>query len=279
MIEDDSRHGGAESRRKQADAQQRAAKKRQSKKKKKKKGQFSRGGCVVRILFVLLLILVCYLFLQTSLFRLETIDVKGLSTIQKDEIVTLSGMAVGENIFRVNRTKAEEQIALHALVASVQVRTRPPHTILVEVRERTAAGSFLRDGQYYTIDSDGYVMAKAAEINGSLPLFTGLTLPETISIGMRLNSREVLDMLAIADALHMRFENKKKEITLGEEGIYNIFLDGMEVKLGSAANVPGKLSVLVNLLSTYTAESVQNIEYVDVSAPMKPAVKEKAAEG
>ncbi len=48
-------------------------------------------------------------FLQTSLFRLQEIDIKGLHAIKEDEIITLSGIGLGANIFQVDRSAAKSK--------------------------------------------------------------------------------------------------------------------------------------------------------------------------
>lgn len=275
MAGDGNRNHGASRRRKKKKAEYRAEKNMQARKKKQLK--VSRGGCVARVLFLLLIVLGIYLFMQTPIFKLQQIEVRGISTITEDEIITLSGITIGENIFRVDRAQAEEQISLHALVADVQVKTRPLHTILIEVTERVGIGSFLFEGEYFTVDAEGYVIVKAVQIDENLPLFTGMELPESISVGMKLEGDAITDLIAIAGETKERYLGMQKEIKASEDGTYSLFLDRMEVKLGNGKNLIGKMSALDDILATLSADTKEKVEYIDVSAPQKPVVKEKAA--
>ncbi len=165
---------------------------------------------------------------------------------------------------------------LHALVADVQIKTRPPKKILIEVNERVGVGSILFEGDYFSVDEEGVVLLASTQLDEDLPLFTGLDLPDTVSMGMKLEGDAVADVILIATKVKDRYPGLQKEIKVAGVDSYSLYLDRMEVKLGDAHDLTAKLTALDDLLATLPAKSKENVEYIDVSAPKKPAVKEKS---
>ncbi len=158
------------------------------------------------------------------------------------------------------------------------MKTRPPHKILIEVSERSGIASFLFEGEYYTVDGEGYVIARSAQANVELPLLTGIPLPESVSVGQALPMETLKGPLPVAEAVKDRYPGMQVEIDAAEAGNYRLFLDRLEVQLGGAWNLIGKLNALDSLLLTISEENKEKVEYINVTAPSKPALKWKTGD-
>jgi cell division protein FtsQ len=59
-----------------------------------------------KISLLLLLIIVCiYLFMHSSIFDINKVNVSGQKEVTSDEVKALAGITPGENLFKINRLK------------------------------------------------------------------------------------------------------------------------------------------------------------------------------
>jgi cell division protein FtsQ len=116
-------------------------------------------------------------FLTTSpRFAVERIEVSGTQTLTADQIRALAPVAPGDNVFRVDLDAVEARLEREPWIAAATVRRRLPHTIEIEVRERTAAALVELDALYLA-DATGVVFKRARLDLGEgadLPVVTGL---------------------------------------------------------------------------------------------------------
>jgi len=120
-------------------------------------------------------------FLTTSpQFAVAAIEVTGGHTLTPDAIRARIPVAIGDNVFRVDRDAVEAVLEREPWIADATVRRRLPDTIEIEVRERTAA-AVVEIGGMYLADADGRLFKRArvdaGEGNG-LPVITGITRDE-----------------------------------------------------------------------------------------------------
>ncbi len=233
----------------------------------------NKGGCLLRIIIVILLCVAVFFFLQSSVFTVKTIEVRGLERINEEDIITLSGIEMGSNLFDVNRQEAEELIALHAAVDNVAVNTRPPHKILITVTERDAVAWVPGDDCYYLMDNQGYIFIKRQEYNDYLPLITGLELPENLPVGLQLSGIKGLDdAIEVSRVLGDYCRGQLRELHYTEKGNFVFFIGDLKVRLGKNEDMWKKKNTLDGLLQQIPASALPQVEYIDVSSPSNPVV-------
>src|SRR3989337_3689288 len=73
----------------------------------------------------------------SALFALRQIEVEGAQTLTPDAVRAASGLEPGSrSIFTINAQEVTRRLLRQPWIASAQVRARPPHTILIRIRER-----------------------------------------------------------------------------------------------------------------------------------------------
>lgn len=231
------------------------------------------GGCLFRIIIVIALCIAGFFFLQSDIFTVKSIEVRGLERLNEEEIVALSGIETGLNLFQVDRSEAQELIQLHAGVDSASVNTRPPHKILITVQERDAIAWIPGDECYYLMDEEGYIFIKRDEYNDYLPLITGLELPENLSTGLKFTEVKGLeDSVAISKVFGDYCRGQLRELHYTAKGNFIFYIGDLQVRLGKNQEMWKKKNVLDGILQQIPANALGQVEYIDVSSPSNPVV-------
>jgi cell division septal protein FtsQ len=112
-------------------------------------------------------------------------------------------------------------------------------------------------------------------VDESLPLFSGFEIPSFVSIGLQLNNAELNTDLTIAAEAVSLFSGYTLEISAQSESVNNIYLNGVEVRLGTTGRLEQKLTVLASLVGSMSQQKLGSLEYIDISIPDEPVIKEK----
>lgn len=240
----------------------------------KKRSGFNLSGCLLRIILVLIVCVAVFFFLQSDVFTVKSIEVRGLERVNEDDIVALANIETGVNLFSVNRHEAEELIALHPAVADVSVNTRPPHKILITITEREAVAWIPGDECYYLLDEDGYIFIKRDEYNDYLPLITGLELPDNLSVGLQFtNVSGLSDAISISKVFADYCRGQLRELHYTAKGNFVFFIGDLKIYLGKNEDMWKKKNVLDGILQQIPASKLSQVEYIDLSSPSNPVVK------
>ena len=139
------------------------------KKKKRKKKRFFLN------LFIAILVLVGLYFLATSsLFGIDKINVEGNSHYTSDQVVELSGIIMGENLFKTSMLNAEKTLMEDPYVRSVEVSRKLPDIVNIILDERSEDALIKTDAGYIVADSDGMILRITNE-PPEAPIIEGLT--------------------------------------------------------------------------------------------------------
>ncbi len=108
-------------------------------------------------------------------FAVRSISVRGAVHAKPGELVTRSGLGVGQNLFRVDLAAAARGVEASPWVTSASVSRRFPMAVEIEVTEHAPAAKVVL-GSSYLVDTHGALFKKVAEEDGALdlPLVTGI---------------------------------------------------------------------------------------------------------
>ena len=225
------------------------------------------------IIAVLYVVLVFF----SPLLATEKITVRGASLLETSQVEQKLEPLRGVPLTRIDEKKVRELIGQDNVIRSVQVESRPPHELVVTLKERTAVAVVKQGDTYHTVDSDGVsLLESATQPDTSVPLvrFSGddpKTSDEfrTISTALSAMPSELLAQVKEAGA------TSTSSITL-------TLRDNTTVQWGTAEESELKAKVLLSLRQAIAKRAqeensseaqTQKVTVYDVSAPRVPVTR------
>ena len=225
------------------------------------------------IIAVLYVVLVFF----SPLLATEKITVRGASLLETSQVEQKLEPLRGVPLTRIDEKKVRELIGQDNVIRSVQVESRPPHELVVTLKERTAVAVVKQGDTYHTVDSDGVsLLESATQPDTSVPLvrFSGddpKTSAEfrTISAALSAMPSELLAQIKEAGA------TSTSSITL-------TLRDNTTVQWGTAEESELKAKVLLSLRQAIAKRAqeensseaqTQKVTVYDVSAPRVPVTR------
>lgn len=102
----------------------------------------------------------------TVFFHVNKIEVRGYSIYTEDEIIGVSGVNDGDNLFLINRSKVKEHITQKLpYVGNVAVKISLPNKLIVTVYETSVKCAVEVPDGYVLLDEDAKVLGKAPSID------------------------------------------------------------------------------------------------------------------
>ncbi|WP_155114749.1 cell division protein FtsQ/DivIB [Rothia mucilaginosa] len=227
----------------------------------------------VAIIAVLYVVLVFF----SPLLATQKITVRGASLLETTQVEQKLEPLRGVPLTRIDEKKVRELIGQDNVIRSVQVESRPPHELVVTLKERTAVAVVKQGDTYHTVDSDGVsLLESATQPDTSVPLvrFSGDD-PQasaefrTISTALSAMPSELLAQVKEAGA------TSTSSITL-------TLRDNTTVQWGTAEESELKAKVLLSLRQaiakraqeeTSSEAQTQKVTVYDVSAPRVPVTR------
>jgi len=230
-----------------------------------------------RIILILVFFLVCmvagYFFAISGFFAIDEILVVGNQNTHEDEIVKLSGITQGENIFTVNSSGMARIIRLLPWVDSVTIRRKLPDTVIITITERSSVAVMNVGSAMVELDIDGRVLRRYQVVEAvGLPIISGIDYGKSGAMpGLYLQGDNLDEALTVLEAL----DNMAQvgEIDVSNANDVRLYTDtGVEIRIGDTKKLEEKLVLSSSILANNTQEQDGLIHYIDVSIPAKPIV-------
>lgn len=246
---------------------------------RKERAPLTRARKLLYTVSALAIIAVLYVVLVffSPLLATQKITVRGASLLETTQVEQKLEPLRGVPLTRIDEKKVRELIGQDNVIRSVQVESRPPHELVVTLKERTAVAVVKQGDTYHTVDSDGVsLLESATQPDTSVPLvrFSGddpQTSAEfrTISTALSAMPSELLAQVKEAGA------TSTSSITL-------TLRDNTTVQWGTAEESELKAKVLLSLRQaiakraqeeTSSEAQTQKVTVYDVSAPRVPVTR------
>lgn len=116
----------------------------------------------ILVLFVLAVGLVLSF---TVFFHLNKVEVRGYSIYSENEVVSVSGVKDGDNLFLINRGKVKEHITEKLpYIGDVQVKLALPNKLIITVYETSVKCAVDNKSEYVLLDENAKVLGTASSI-------------------------------------------------------------------------------------------------------------------
>lgn len=225
--------------------------------------------------FLLLFSVAGYFFIHSAFFNISSITVSGSKNIPSTEIVTISGLHQGENIFQADLENAQEKILTQALIKSANIQRKLPKTIEINVEERVPLALVPVAGGLLQIDAQGCVLRKQGimECKG-LTIITGVSIPPSTGVGKKINSNQLKVGLKLVAQMDADIKKIVGEIDISDPQKLKAYtIQGAEVRLGSGESMKEKFNRLLQVMrEEEKVKKLDQIQYIDVSFSGKPVV-------
>ena len=139
---------------------QQAAKRAAERKKKRRR----RRKIKIFLSFLFITVITLGVLSVTVFFKIEGITVKNNSIYESGEIISLSGIETGDNLFTLNSPKIEGRLTKALpFIKSVELKRQLPSTLNIVITETKEEVCYYKEGVYYTADRQGKVLMEYSE--------------------------------------------------------------------------------------------------------------------
>lgn len=174
------------------------------KKKRKKKHYFLRF-----LIFCVVLGGLIYA-LQSPLFYVKEIKVEGNRFYTPAQIIEMSGLTTGKNMFFEIKTKPARDALLETpYIRLVNIRKKPMHTLVISVEERIEYAAVPDGDNYVLIDDEGMVLS-ISDKQPTVPLLEGMVVQDMdpgvpLKVDQAYLLTDTLKLLKATDATDLYF--------------------------------------------------------------------------
>jgi cell division protein FtsQ len=215
-------------------------------------------------LVVILVVLIAWVMWFSSLLAVQGVKVDGETTMSESQIRSQAGIRKGEPLIRIDIPAVEARIASMERIESVTVKRSWPHTLRIEVVERTSVAWLSVGGTIRGLDRYGVDFRTYSEAPKGL-------LEAQVTVGDTRQRQQTLESVAAVIDL---IDSKDRELRKRVQAVSAASKDSIELNLtkgrtvvwGSDASSSRKLVVLRALLK------IEAKRY-DVSAPDQPTTR------
>ncbi|MBL4937950.1 FtsQ-type POTRA domain-containing protein [Clostridium sp. YIM B02515] len=225
------------------------------------------------ISLVLLVSVTITLCLKLTYFNIAYISVINNHTINSDEIVKLSKINKGINIFYLNFKSVQTNLQSNPYILSADISRKLPNTIVISIKEREAVFYSKRDNKYLIIDKNGIVLEEKDDISQmKLTNLQGFDTKE-VKIGEVIPSQDKRKIENISLITELISNNSSgidiTSIDLSNDLNLLAYSNNMCIKLGNG-NIKDKLNKALNVIVTSNLKDQKG--YIDVSYEGNPVI-------
>ncbi|MFJ5677391.1 cell division protein FtsQ/DivIB [Streptomyces sp. NPDC093097] len=227
-----------------------------------------RGVIIIAVLAVLLGGFGIWAFYGSDWLRLESVRATGTDVLTPQAVVAAASAPMAAPLASVDTDAMEHRLlARLPRLKSVVVTRSWPHTLALEVTERTPELLLQTNGKFAEVDGEGVRFATVARAPKGVPLLkmTGSDSPSRERFG---TSRLLRASVAVAQDLPAVVRKDVRALRVRSYDSITLELaDGRTVMWGSREQGAEKAKVLAALL-----KAARDARHVDVSVPSAPAV-------
>lgn len=169
-------------------------------------------------------------------FALQRISFQGLSRATQDELLKLSGLSRGQNLFRLDASTIERAMDSHPWVKEVELSRHLPASVSVRVVEHVPV-AMVSLGDLYLLDETGEPFKRVqAQDAIDLPLVTGIDREDYVDHPERAAARiaRALEVARAYGASGLARTARLSEVRVEDEGTTVVTGAGEEARLGEA---------------------------------------------
>ncbi len=216
----------------------------------------NRSGFAGKLL-IMLAVVVAIVLGVAIFFQVRTVEVQGNSIYSREQILSVCGVEVGDNLLTVNRAAVSANIKVRLpYVQSVSVGHILPDTVVIQVQESDLACLVSADngGSWY-LNTEGRVLGSSVDdFTGQVVTLTGFVITAPKAGEQAVAAEEQAENLAAALLVVQQMEGTgliDQVTAVNTERVYDIELlcgEQYQVLLGGTEEMDYKILYLKNVL-------------------------------
>lgn len=195
----------------------------------------------VIILLLFMLLFASVFMVNSEMFEIKAIDVTGCERVDKDKVVRVSGLRVGDNMLAFRTSRVLGAIRDIPLIRDAAVRRKLPSRILISVSERKPYAYVRTNKVFYMIDSEKIVLeiSQVARNNAIKVLHSNGVAPA--EVGSRLEFPYDALLISFFDKAEPSLGALLTTVHFNKAGVKVYLNNGAYVLLGNGDRLNDKL--------------------------------------
>ena len=229
---------------------------------------------------IAIIIAIVVFALVAPIFNITQIDVTGTNHVSKENVINLSGIKTGENIFKINK-KNINSIKENSYIDSAEFKRKLPSTVQINITERIIKYQINVINSYIYIDKNGYILENST-VKKEVPIIVGLKIDANKLLDLKRldtdNLKEINNINKIADAAKsIEIENIISTINIENKEEYIIYIESQNKKIyiGDAENLTNKMLYVKKILENEKDKTGSIFVNGDISGGFRPFFREE----
>ena len=230
---------------------------------------------VLTVLMCICALVTLFIFIR-SFLPVTRFELSGITQYDKAEIIGYSGIKKGDRLYSIDLRSVEMTLLENcAYIEDVEVEREFPNKIVFRIIEKTPHWYIDIAGDYYSLDSNFYVIEEAK----TKDKFVNLNVPELILPNLRqlicgelpdfgADETEIKKVLELVVAVQStKFKTRITLVDIESRFDVNIVVDGKyKVYMGDISNISEKLLAIEKILKSGDLDNFAGAE-IDASMP------------
>ncbi len=207
------------------------------------------------LMSIALVALIFMLLMLSPWLNIQNIEVNGLETIEKPDIIRQMKLDKTTNILSFNRLIAKRRLKSNYYIQDIKVTKKLPNTVIINVTERKIVGYIPYISDYIYIDKDGMVIDVKSSYTQPLPIIYGLKFDSfIIGENLKTDNDEAFEIVmeitnSIKDKEYLK-EILKIDVSDLED--IHLYMENLDIVLGNREAINIKMNTLNEILKNFT---------------------------
>lgn len=207
------------------------------------------------LMSIALVALIFMLLMLSPWLNIQNIEVNGLETIEKPDIIRQMRLDKTTNILSFNRLIAKRRLKSNYYIQDIKVTKKLPNTVIINVTERKIVGYIPYISDYIYIDKDGMVIDVKSSYTQPLPIIYGLKFDSfIIGENLKTDNDEAFEIVmeitnSIKDKEYLK-EILKIDVSDLED--IHLYMENLDIVLGNREAINIKMNTLNEILKNFT---------------------------
>lgn len=219
---------------------------------------------LLSVLMVSVVLIACYLFINSSFFAVGTVIVEGNKYISNEDVFAIAGISEHINIFRLSTRDTQNRLMKDLRIAQADVIRHFPATVVISLKERQPYAYASMSYGFVEVDEQGTVLAAFKTLKQlSVPIITGIKLGN-IYVGDQVDNPEVRATLAYLALLSENSLNQLSEVNVSDPAqIRALTVNSIQIRLGNQAQLSEK-AAMTNQMINEIGDKKGLVEFIDL---------------